>query len=180
MVITATDIDVPNAPEDKPEAQLIEGYRERLRDVGPLRQRLRGGGSISVRGYDPNELGDVVRVEDRLDSGGLRLWEASVELRVPLTASFGAVLFTDVGDVTREEYFRFSQLQTTFGFGLRYETLVGPIRLDFGLAPAALQSIGPDERSREAYTDDGLPVPFPESHLFGTYGAVHFTIGEAF
>jgi outer membrane protein assembly factor BamA len=180
MEITASRIKVPNAPEDDPQQQLIEGYRQRLHDVGPLRQRLRGGGSTSVRGYDSNTLGDVVRVGERLDSGGLRLWEASLELRVPLTTNFGAVLFSDVGDITREKRFRFSQLQTTFGFGLRYKTIVGPIRLDFGLAPSGLQSIGADERSREAYTDEGLPIPFPESHLFSAYGSVHFTIGEAF
>jgi outer membrane translocation and assembly module TamA len=180
MEITASDIDVPNAPDNKPQQQLIEGYRQRLHDVGPLRQRLRGGGSISVRGYDPNELGDVVQVDERLDSGGLRLWEASLELRVPLTANFGVVLFADIGDVTREKRFRFSQLQTTLGFGLRYKTLVGPIRLDVGLAPPGLQNIGGDQRDRQAYNENAMPIPYPESHVFGTLGAWHFTIGEAF
>lgn len=179
MEITGSDIDVPPDSDD-PEDQLIQGYRQRLHDTGPLRQRLRGGGSTSDRGYDSNTLGDVVRVDDRLDSGGLRLWEASLELRVPLTASFGAVLFTDFGDITREKRFRFSQLQTTFGLGLRYKTIVGPIRLDIGLAPAALQNIGGDERSREQFTQEGLPEPFDESHVFGALGSVHFTIGEAF
>ena len=158
------------------------GYRERLRALGPIRNRLRAGGSNSVRGYESNTLGDVVRIANRLDSGGLRLWETSVELRVPITASIGTVLFVDAGDVTYEKRFRLNQPQTTLGFGLRYETLVGPIRLDFGFAPRGLQFIDHDERERIAYDRAGDRIPFPESNLWllGGRGAVHFTIGEAF
>jgi hypothetical protein len=182
MEITSSSIEVPHNATD-----VIQGYRQRLHDVGPLRQRLRGGGSTSVRGYDSNTLGDVVRVDDRLDSGGLRQWDASIELRVPLTASIGTVLFVDAGDVTRAKRFRFSQPQTTLGFGFRYKTLVGPIRLDFGFAPGGLQYIGHDERQRQAFelssdpdNPTAIPVPYPESKFLGTSGSVHFTIGEAF
>ncbi|HKU41359.1 MAG TPA: BamA/TamA family outer membrane protein, partial [Polyangiales bacterium] len=175
MEIFSSDIQVDHNLDE-----VTQGYRERLRDLGPLRQRLRGGGSISVRGYRPNELGDVTQVDDRLDSGGLRQWEASAELRVPLTTNVGTVWFVDVGDVTREKRFRFSQPQTTLGFGLRYKTLIGPVRLDFGFAPKSLQSIGADQRTRERFTQDGTPEPFDESTIFGTGGAIHFTIGEAF
>jgi len=153
-----------------------------MRDLGPLRHRLRGGGHNSVRGYSSNTLGDVVRVGNRLDSGGLRQWETSLELRIPITATIGTVLFVDAGDVTRDKTFRFNEPQTTLGIGLRYKTIVGPVRLDFGLAPGGLQSIGSDERSRQAYDQtSGEPLEaFPESRLFGTGGSIHFTIGEAF
>jgi outer membrane protein assembly factor BamA len=158
------------------------GFRERLRELGPIRNRLRAGGPNSVRGYESNTLGDVVQVGNRLDSGGLRLWEASLEARIPVTASIGTVLFVDVGDVSREKRFRFSQPQTSLGFGLRYETLVGPIRLDVAFAPPGLQSTGDDERQRLAYDTAAVEIPFPESRVFGSSaaGAVHFTIGEAF
>jgi outer membrane protein assembly factor BamA len=92
------------------------------------------------------------------------------------------VLFVDAGDVTREKRFRLDEPQTTIGLGFRYKTIVGPVRLDFGLAPSGLQSTGADERSREAYdqiTGDPLEQ-YPESRLFGTGGTIHFTIGEAF
>jgi outer membrane protein assembly factor BamA len=159
------------------------GYTERLHDLGPLRQRLRGGGSNSVRGYLPNTLGDVFKLDNRLDSGGLRQWEASIELRAPITPSFGAVLFVDVGDVSAnaDKKFRFQYPQTTFGLGLRYKTLIGPIRLDAGFAPTNLQVIGADNRSRVAYNASGqLLDGFPESLFLGMRGALHFTIGEAF
>jgi outer membrane protein assembly factor BamA len=159
------------------------GYKQRLRDLGPLRNRLREGGSNSVRGYEPNTVGDVTQINNRLDSGGLRSWETSLELRIPITASIGAVLFADAGDVSRAKEFRFNQPQTTLGFGLRYKTIVGPIRFDVGFAPPGLQSIGKDERQRTAFKTEGDMVtmlPFPESRFLGAPGTWNFTIGEAF
>jgi outer membrane translocation and assembly module TamA len=144
-----------------------------------LRQRLRGGGNNSVRGYAPNTLGDVLSVDSVVDSGGLRQWEASLELRASITASLGAVLFADMGDVTTQQSFRWNIPQTSFGFGLRYRTVIGPIRLDFGFAPNALQAFGTDTRTRDAITKSGNAA-FPESTLLGARGAIHFTIGEAY
>lgn len=158
-----SSIDVPTDDEF--------GFVGRLATLGPLRQRLRGGGANSVRGYDPNTLGDAVLVDGRLDSGGLRSWESSVELRTALTESFGIVLFTDFGDVTRGTRFRFDHIQTTLGFGLRYHTIVGPLRLDMGFAPPDLQVFGTDTRVR-----DGLRQPT----LFGAHGSLQLTVGEAF
>jgi len=159
------------------------GIRERLRDLGPLRQRLRGGGNNSVRGYRPNTLGDVTRIGDIVDSGGLRQWEASLELRTAITAQFGVVFFVDVGDVSRRKVFRLNAPQPSFGIGLRYRTVIGPIRLDAGFAPPPLQVVGADPRVREAMNPDGsVPAtrPYHESQLLGTQGALHFTIGEAY
>ncbi|HEX7479757.1 MAG TPA: BamA/TamA family outer membrane protein [Polyangiales bacterium] len=173
MEITDSDIRVPAGSDPT-------GSIQRLRDIGPLRQRLRGGGGNSVRGYAPNALGDVTEVDNRLDSGGLRQWETSLELRIPITANFGSVLFADAGDVTRSKTFRWSAPQTTLGIGLRYKTLVGPLRLDAGFAPSGLQVFGHDDRVRNAFAKDGTPGAFPESTFFGTSGAIHFTIGEAF
>ena len=81
------------------------------------------------------------------------------------------MLFVDAGDVSRTSSWRFDHPQTTLGFGLRYRTIVGPLRLDAGFAPRSLQVIGEDQRIR-----DGLP----QSRLFGAEGALHFTIGESF
>jgi hypothetical protein len=103
----------------------------------------------------------------------LRQWEASIELRIPLTVSFGTVLFIDAGDVTTRHTFRFNIPQTTLGFGLRYNTIVGPLRLDVGLLPTALQSFGTDTRPGNR--------PLQTNGVFGVAnGAVHLTIGEAF
>jgi hypothetical protein len=172
-----SDIAVPMAPPDSDvsaaalDARELAAYRDNLARFGPLRQRLRGGGHNSVRGYAPNTLGDAQLVAGRLLSGGLRQWEASIELRVPITQHFGAVLFTDVGDVAQSKEYRFDHPQTSFGIGLRYRTLVGPLRLDAAFAPPGLQVIGDDERDRAGLS---------EETVFGHNGAIHFTIGEAF
>lgn len=163
LFVTSSNIHVPTDDPD--------GFVQRLADLGPLRERLRGGGGNSVRGYVANTLGDVTYARGRLDSGGLRQWEASLELRMLFTDTLGAVLFVDAGDVSRMPRFRFDQPQTTLGVGLRYHTLVGPLRLDLGLTPPSLQSIGPDERVRTGLT---------ESTVFGASGNIQLTIGEAF
>jgi outer membrane protein assembly factor BamA len=172
MTVTHSNIEVPK-PDTQDPVQLARlPFLEDLRDFGPLRHRLRGGGHNSVRGYAPNTLGDVEEINDRLLSGGLRQWEASLELRVPIGESFGTVLFVDAGDVSRSTAYRFQYPQMSFGLGLRYRTLVGPLRLDAAIAPPGLQTFGTDDRIR-----DGVP----QSHLVGKVdGALSFTIGEAF
>ena len=144
-----------------------------LLDTSPRSfQPPRYAASQQRAGYAPNTLGDVERIDGRLISGGLRQWETSVELRVPITESFGSAVFVDMGDVTRGTAYRFDHPQTSFGIGLRYRTIVGPLRFDAALAPPSLQVWGVDDRIR---TGVGT------SRLFGfADGAVHFTIGEAF
>ena len=156
--------------------------------LGPQRYRLRGGGPSSHRGFAPGYLGDqqTVGVQPYCDrsnpppgtdcseanSGGLRRWEASVELRAPVTPDFGLVLFADMGDVSRGTSFRFSHIHLAAGFGLRYQTLVGPVRLDIGFLSKRAQVIGNGVNLAPVnYVNLGF-VRFP--------GAIHLTIGEAF
>jgi len=132
--------------------------------LGPQAYRLRGGGAQSNRGFGPGELGDGIL-------GGIRRWESSLELRVPLTESFSLAAFTDVGDVHAAPSFRFGHLNTAVGGGMRYRTLIGPIRLDVGYRPSALQ------RTRGAAPDD---APSTDLRFVKFDGAVHLTIGESF
>ena len=173
MAVTSSTIGVPRRASETEDDDAIEArrYLENLAAYGPLEHRLRGGGSNSVRGYAPNTLGDVEVLAGRLITGGLRQWETSVELRVPITQSFGTVLFVDAGDVSRSTGYRFDHPQASLGIGLRYRTIVGPLRLDFALAPDDLQVFGVDERVRSGVE---------QSTFFGLDGAVSFTIGEAF
>lgn len=177
MHIAESAIDVPPfAPTDDSE-EAATAMRTRILLVddlarfGPLQHRLRGGGQNSVRGYAPNTLGDVQIISDgrvdRLLSGGLRQWEASIEFRIPISEDFGTALFVDAGDVSRGTIWRFDRPQTSLGAGLRYHTLVGPLRLDAAIAPDDLQVIGTDDRLRDGVREvDGI--------------ALSFTIGEAF
>jgi outer membrane protein assembly factor BamA len=177
MAVTRSSISVPSAPAPSDSAAAAELsthilFLKDLAALGPISHRLRGGGHNSVRGYAPNTLGDAELINNRLISGGLRQWEASLELRIPVTESFGTVLFADAGDVSRGTSYRFNYPQTSFGLGLRYRTIVGPLRLDAALAPHGMQVIGKDERIRTG---------IPQSRVFKfADGAVSFTIGEAF
>ncbi len=141
--------------------QRLDDFAQRF---GPLPYRLRGGGANSNRGFLPGRLGDGVQ-------GGLRRWEGSLELRVKLGQDFSLAFFGDVGDVHQGSSYRFDHLNTSVGFGLRYLTLVGPIRFDIGFRLPALQRVD----GSDGIEDDANELP-----LIDHPGALHLTIGEAF
>jgi outer membrane translocation and assembly module TamA len=146
---------------------------EELKRLGPRPYRLRGGGPYSVRGVQAGALG-LRDTDTNGFPGGTRSWIASVELRVPLGDSFGIATFVDAGDVdggsaSEKARFRFDHPNTTLGAGLRYKTIVGPVRLDAGFLVPGLGG----DRSDAREVDRRDP-------LFRFNGAVHLTIGEAF
>jgi len=69
----------------------------------------------------------------RVPTGGDQLLILNSEFRVPvpLKKGFGVVGFYDGGNVFTRVGFH-GQYTNTFGFGLRYATPIGPIRLDLG------------------------------------------------
>ena len=145
--------------------------------LGPQLYRLRSGGASSHRGFLPGYLGDP-RADSgdpanpfRENSGGLRRWEASLELRTQISEDFGLVVFGDMGDVNRAESFRFDYIRLAIGGGLRYKTIVGPVRFDLGVRVPGAQVIGEDDpRTNTRVRFFGLKLN----------GAFHITIGEAF
>ncbi len=95
----------------------------------PVEERFYSGGSTSVRGWDRYLLGPLDAAGQPL--GGKSLVEGSVEVRFPLSASFGATVFMDLGNVWQESFdFRFDGLRYCAGAGVRLETPIGPIRFD--------------------------------------------------
>jgi outer membrane protein insertion porin family/translocation and assembly module TamA len=159
---------------------------------------LRGffaGGSGSNRGYGAREIGPhgvvpfynpgqsegelAVSCEPSspdydegtcdLPLGGLTLWEASVELRFPLSPPLFGALFTDAADVSAEKLdLRFNRPHLSVGGGIRYETPVGPIRADIGIRIPGLQAPDSADEPQEPTTTFGLPL------------ALTFGIGESF
>jgi translocation and assembly module TamA len=86
------------------------------------------GGGASVRGYEYRDIG--VRIAGA-PVGGQSLLEASAEIRYRLTPSIGVVGFTDVAYVSRGGMpDSDGELAIGAGAGLRYQTGIGPIRLD--------------------------------------------------
>jgi outer membrane protein assembly complex protein YaeT len=112
----------------------------------PLAERFFAGGASSNRAFPDNQAGPR-DLETGFPIGGDALLMNSVELRFPLFGdNVGGVVFHDMGNVysdVRNVSFRFDQrnlqdfdyMVQSFGFGIRYRTAIGPIRVDFSLSP---------------------------------------------
>lgn len=99
------------------------------RPIAPPEERFYAGGSSSVRGWRRQQLGP--RDGDNLPLGGNSLFESSVELRIPLWKAVSTVVFTDAGNVWPiTNTFPLEDLRYAAGWGLRYDTPIGPARVD--------------------------------------------------
>lgn len=90
------------------------------------------GGGGTVRGQPYQSLAFLVpRNSTLVRFGGLSFAAASTEARVNVTDSIGAVAFADAGWISTEGGFGgLSDWHAGAGLGLRYDTGIGPIRLD--------------------------------------------------
>ncbi|MBN1270840.1 MAG: outer membrane protein assembly factor BamA [Candidatus Aminicenantes bacterium] len=99
----------------------------------PIHERFFAGGSNSFRGTEFDELGP--KDPDSLQPiGGKALTLLNFELSFPLLSAlkdlFGTV-FYDVGSVfSKRSQFNLKEMQNALGFGLRYRTPLGPVRLE--------------------------------------------------
>lgn len=124
------------------------GYIQRLAGLPeiPLAERFFGGGATSHRAFPDNQAGP--RDQDTgFPLGGNALLFHSTEFRFPLIGdNLGGVFFHDMGNVyseVRDINFRFRQhnlrdfnyMVQGAGFGIRYRTPIGPIRVDFSVSP---------------------------------------------
>jgi outer membrane protein insertion porin family/translocation and assembly module TamA len=65
--------------------------------------------------------------------GGLSLWEASTELRIDIAGPLSIATFVDASDVSPYQFdIRLNYPHMSVGGGLRYDTPVGPLRVDIG------------------------------------------------
>jgi outer membrane protein assembly complex protein YaeT len=109
----------------------------------PFNVRFFAGGAGSVRGFQLNRLGPLNSQGDPI--GGKSLMEGSGELRFPLFGELGAVVFLDFGNVFRPAFtYHLDDLRYAVGPGLRYNTPVGPVRIDVGfiIHPRAGEGFG--------------------------------------
>jgi translocation and assembly module TamA len=97
----------------------------------PLSQRFFAGGDNSVRGYAYQELGPKDSYGNVV--GGKYLIVGSVEFEQHIAGKWSGAVFYDVGNAIDNMG---EKLDAGTGFGLRWNSPVGPIRLDFawGLA----------------------------------------------
>jgi len=126
----------------------------------PFYRRFFLGGSSSIRGWGRF---DVSPLSEGFPIGGLSMLEGSAEVRVPLKGKFGAVAFFDFGNVWREaRNFDLGDLRYAVGPGLRYQTPIGPARLDVGYQLNPIEGLLIDGE--------------PQKRRI----RIHFSIGQAF
>ena len=99
----------------------------------PVFKRFFAGGSASMRGFPFQRLGPLDEDDDPL--GGNSILIGNLETRFPLYRKIGGVLFLDYGNVYPSSLsYDFGDIRYAAGAGLRYNTIVGPIRVDLGYA----------------------------------------------
>ncbi len=119
----------------------------------PIVERFFLGGRTTVRGYEQDTLGP--KGADGTPTGGNAFLMGNLELRNDIGRGIGVVTFVDTGNVWRKlDQASLGDLKYTAGLGLRYNTPVGPFRVDYGYKLNK-------EKGESA-------------------GAVHFSLGHAF
>lgn len=101
----------------------------------PPPERFYLGGSRSLRSYPPDIAPPTVRIFECgqwycVPRGGAGLLNVNVELRFPLLGPLGAVIFCDSGFIWAPDFGK--NISTALGCGLRYNTMLGPLRFDIG------------------------------------------------
>ncbi len=94
--------------------------------------RFYAGGGSSIRGYGYQLVGPINAKKEPL--GARSVFEASAETRYRVSRDIGLVAFLDAGNAWSTPTPKFSeQLRLGAGVGVRYYTVVGPIRADIGI-----------------------------------------------
>ncbi len=131
----------------------------------PLAERFFGGGDITDRAFPEEEAGPrdigtpagpgaTATRPTGFPLGGNAMLFNNTELRFPLIGdNIGGVLFHDIGNVYRslgDISFRYRQLNNqnfnyaaqAVGFGIRYKTPIGPLRVDLAYALNPTEFVG--------------------------------------
>jgi outer membrane protein insertion porin family/translocation and assembly module TamA len=112
--------------------------------------------------------------------GGFTLWELSNEFRFDVSGPLSFSTFCDMSDVSATPGpagLRFDHLHLSCGLGARYDTPVGPVRLDIGYRVQPLQVLG---YPNESAANNADPREGQQPRIFGQPIAVAIGIGEAF
>ena len=127
----------------------------------PVSERFFAGGDTTVRGFALDRLGDIETIDkDGFPKGGHGLIVLNAELRIPVGRGIGAVGFFDAGNVfANAGDVSLGKVRGTVGMGIRYQSPIGPIRVDLGMKLDRRQL---ENGSRERLT------------------ALHVSIGQAF
>lgn len=122
------------------------GYIQELGKALPIDEKFYLGGINTLRGYDgrtvsPYIISDVptsvngTAPNTRAYIGGTTEAVFNAEFTMPLIKDAGlkGVLFFDAGNSYDSASQLFSTLQTSYGFGIRWFSPIGPLRLEYGI-----------------------------------------------
>lgn len=109
----------------------------------PASERFFAGGDTTVRGFTLDRLGTPETISPSgFPTGGNGLVVLNTELRVALFGGIGAVGFVDAGNVfAKASDISLADIRGSVGFGVRYRSPVGPIRVDWGFKLNRLELI---------------------------------------
>jgi outer membrane protein insertion porin family len=97
----------------------------------PVNVRFFPGGDASIRGYQRGEA--APRAENGQFIGAKTYLQFNVELEQALTPKLSVVLFGDaLGTAAQLADYPFSETLLSAGLGLRYHTIIGPLRVEYG------------------------------------------------
>lgn len=144
----------------------------------PFNIRYFTGGTNSVRGWNRRELGPSIPTFDEKDNflrfvptGGRSTFSFNVEIRQELRSlipNFGMALFLDGGQVWENiKSMDERPLQFGVGGGVRYQSPIGPVRVDIGY------KVNPTDEDLNIY--EGVDYGSAISRI-----GIHFSIGQAF
>jgi outer membrane protein insertion porin family len=152
----------------------------------PLAERLYSGGSTSIRAFPDFQAGPR-DLTTGFPLGGNAMFINNLEMRFPLYGdNLAGVLFHDAGnvyDTLSDVSFRFRQrnlqdfnyMVQSIGFGLRYRTPIGPIRLDLSFSPNAPRFFGL-KGTEEDLINGTASSTVQKINAF----QFHFSLGQAF
>ena len=128
-----------------------EQLTREVRDL-PASERYFAGGDTTVRGFALDRLGEPDTFDrDGTPIGGRAELILNGEVRVALWKDLGVVGFVDAGNVySSVNNVSLGDLRAGTGFGLRYNSPVGPFRFDFGFKLGTLRTYGPVKEDRFA------------------------------
>lgn len=145
--------DASGVPIDGPDGQPLTTTVADL----PAGRRFFAGGSTSVRGFQQDRLGVPAILNDAgFSNGGNGLVILNGEVRTRLFSTVFLVGFMDGGNVFRRVGdIRADDFRGSAGFGIRYRSPLGPLRLDLGFKLDRRFVAGKRERGWEFHLSIG-------------------------
>ena len=159
-------------------------------EVIPLSERFFAGGATSQRAFPENQAGPR-DLSTGFPLGGNAVLTNNLELRFPLIGdNIGGVLFEDAGNVYSDIHnisFRFRQknlqdfdyMVHSVGFGIRYRTPIGPVRVDLSFSPDSPRFVG-YKGSLQDFLDPAIRPTLPRVTQRINQFQFHFSLGQAF